>query len=305
MPTSTTTTPPNAAERGFELKKSRRWPLLAAAAAVAVAVVAAVVLTSTGGSPAGAAHFGSQLKVAYLANDAAQQTVLEYVAKEIAPDYGVSVIPTAIGDPNQLSQATNDGDIAATVYAHRPWIEQTNAAKGWRITPTEPVFQWAYSLYSARYPSLEELPDGATVAILDDPANTAQALMLLAGADVITLDPAVEPAKATLKDVTENPRNLVLKPIAFGTAARSLSDLDAIISYNFEFVAAGTPARYKIYAPDAPPIFAAQLSIGTRYLTDPSIEKLVDAFADPRLQEYLATTDDPKVHDQLTPVSRP
>ncbi|MFD1211075.1 MetQ/NlpA family ABC transporter substrate-binding protein [Arthrobacter sp. GCM10027362] len=293
------------AGHGLELKKKSRKPaLIGGAALVVAAAVGAVIGVNAAGSGSTAA-FGTDLKVGYLSTDAAQEAVLEYVAEDIAPDYGIHVIPTGIGDPNQISQAANDGELAATIYAHKPWIEQTNAAKGWKITPAEPVFQWSYSLYSSRYGSLKDLPDGARIGILDDPANTAQALMLLQGAGAITLDSAVEASKATLKDIKENPRGLKLQPIAFGTAARSLGDLDAIISYNFEFVAAGTPAKYRIYAPEAPQVFASQLAIGTGYLDDPNIEKLIEAFKDPKLQDYLATTDDPAVKDQLAPVSRP
>jgi D-methionine transport system substrate-binding protein len=304
-PTSTpagSTAPGSPSSPGFELKRRRRWPVVAAVVGVLVVAAAVVFFVVRPGAADG--PFTSQLKVGFLANDASQQALLEFVDEKIAPDYDIEVVPTGIGDPNQLSEATNDGTIAATIYAHKPWIEQTNAAKGWDVTPVEPVFQWAYSMYSSRYPSLEALPDGATIALLDDPANTAQALMLLAGADLITLDPAVDPAVATLADVVDNPHGYTLQPIAFGSAARSLGDIDAIISYNFEFVAAGIPTDNRIYAPDAPVVFAAQLAVGAQYLDDPNVQKLVDAFADPRVQEYLATTDDPAVKDQLTPVSQ-
>ena len=301
QPTDTEPVGSNRSSRGFELTQRRRWPIVAAGVATLAVAGAAVIFVARPGAAEGA--FTSELQVGFLANDASQQALLEFVDEEIAPDYGIEVVPTGIGDPNQLSEATNDGTIAATIYAHRPWIEQTNEAKGWDVTPVAPVFQWAYSLYSARHGSLEELPDGATIAVLDDPANTAQALMLLEGAGLISLDPDVDPAVSTLGDIAENPHGYTLQPIAFGTAARSLEDIDAIISYNFEFVAAGIATEHRIYAPDAPVVFAAQLAVGAENLDDPNVEKLVEAFADPRLQEYLATTDDPAVKDQLTPVS--
>ncbi len=295
---------PTPTDRTFEVRSRRRWPFIAGGAAVLVVAALVITLVSIAGTATTDTAESTSLKVGYLSTDSAQQTLLEYVAAEIAPDYGITVVPTGIGDPNQISQATNDGELAATIYAHKPWTEQGNAAKGWKVTAVEPVFQWAYSLYSSRYNSIAEIPDGATIGILDDPANTAQALMLLQGAKLITLDPAVDASKSTLKDVKSNPRNLVLQPIAFGTAARSLGDIDAIISYNFEFVAASTPAKYKIYAPDASRVFASQLAIGTPYLDQPAIKKLIEVFADDRIQEYLATTTDPKVKNLLTPVSK-
>jgi D-methionine transport system substrate-binding protein len=292
--------------RGFEVKRRRRLPIVIGIIIVVVLIAGGLIAKFTIGSAQATPakdHFGTTLKVAYLSTDSAQQTFVEWVAKNVAPAHGITIVPTGIGDPNTLSQAVNDGKIAATEYAHKPWIDESDAANHWKITSTEPVFQWAYSIYSSRHASLKDLPDGGTIGILDDPANTAQALILLSRAGLIGLDPSVDPSKATLKNVTKNPHNFVLKPIAFGSAARTLGDFDAIVTYNFEFNAAGIGAKDRIYAPPAPLVFAAQLAIGTPYLKDASIQKLIATFKDPKVAHYLATTTDPKVKGQITPVS--
>lgn len=292
-------------DRGFERRTRSRWPWYVGGGAVLViaALVTVFVVQGARSTPTDGPHFGTDLQVAYLSTDAAQQALLEFVADEIAPDYGITVEAKGIGDPNQLHRAVSEGEIAGTIYAHAPWLAQSNAANGWTLEPTVPVFQWAYSVWSSQYESFDALPNGATIGILDDPANTAQALLLLANDGVIELDDAIDPANATLDDVVENPRDLQFKLIAFGSAARSLDDFDAIISYNFEFVAAGLPAEYKVYAPEAPLVFAAQLAISKPYLGEESIKHLIEAFSDPRIAEYLETTDDPAVQGQLTPVS--
>ncbi|MDQ1545822.1 MAG: D-methionine transport system substrate-binding protein [Actinomycetota bacterium] len=293
-------------DRGFEVKRRRRLPIVIGIIVIVVLVAGGLIARFTVGNAQAAGtkdHFGTSLKVAYLSTDSAQQTFVEWVAKNVAPAHGITIVPTGIGDPNTLSQAVNDGKIAGTEYAHKPWIDESDAANHWKITSTEPVFQWAYSIYSTRHASIKALPDGATIGILDDPANTAQALILLSRAGLIGLDPSVDPSKSTLNDVTKNPRHFVLKPIAFGSAARTLGDFDAIVTYNFEFNAAGIGAKARIYAPPAPRVFAAQLAIGTPYLKDASIKKLIETFKDPKVAKYLATTTDPKVKGQLTPVS--
>ena len=292
--------------RGFEVKRRRRWPIVVGIVVVLVLVAGGIVakVTSDGAQATSANdHFGTTLKVAYLSTDSAQQEFVEWVAKNVAPSHGITIIPTGIGDPNTLSQAVNDGKIAGTEYAHKPWIDESDAANHWKLTSTEPVFQWAYSIYSSKHASLKDLPDGGTIGILDDPANTAQALILLSRAGLIGLNPAVDQTKATLADVSSNPHKFVLKPIAFGSAARTLGDFDAIVTYNFEFNAAGIGASERIYAPPAPLAFAAQLAVGTAYLKDASIQKLIATFADPKVAKYLATTTDPKVKDQITTVS--
>ncbi|MFT4267434.1 MAG: MetQ/NlpA family ABC transporter substrate-binding protein [Xenophilus sp.] len=291
--------------RGFDVAKRSRLPLALGILVVVIAAAIAYVFAFNRHPAATAGeHFGPRLKVAYLSTDAAQEAFLKYIAKDIAGTYGIEVEPIGIGDPNQLHAAVSSGEIAATIYAHRPWIEQSNAANHWTLVPLEPVFQWAYSLWSSKYKSLDELPSGARIAILDDPANTAQALLFLANNDVIKLKENVDPSKGTVKDIAENPRNFKFVPIAFGTAARTLADFDGIISYNFEFIAAGTPAAYKIFAPEAPLVFASQLAVSKPYISESNVEKLTKAFADARVQNYLATTDDPAVKGNLAPVSK-
>ena len=294
------------ANRGFEVRRRRRWPIVLVIGIVVVLIAGGLVAKFTiDSSQATAAddHFGTTLKVGYLSTDSAQQAFVEWVAKNVAPAHGITIVPTGVGDPNTLSQAVNDGKIAGTEYAHKPWIDESDAANHWKITSTEPVFQWAYSIYSSRHATLKDLPDGGTIGILDDPANTAQALIVLSRAGLIGLDPSVESSKATLADVTKNPHNFVLKPIAFGSAARTLGDFDAIVTYNFEFNAAGVGAKERIYAPPAPLVFAAQLAVGTPYVKEANIQKLIATFKDPKIAHYLATTTDPKVKGQITPVS--
>jgi len=301
---NTQTHQPSPSSRGFEVKKRNPWPLVAGLAALVV--VAAVVIFATFGRPValGGAHFGSKLKVAYLSSDAAQEAFLKYISKDVAPGYGIEVEPVGIGDPNQLHAAVSSGEVAGTIYAHKPWLEQSNAANGWTLVPLEPTFQWAYSLWSSKYKNLEGLPQGARIGILNDPANTAQALLLLANNNVITLKQGIDPAKASVKDIASNPKGFQFIPIAFGTAARTLDDFDAIISYNFEFIAAKTPAEYKIFAPEAPLVFAAQLAVSKPYVEEKNIVQLVKAFGDPKVQTYLATTDEPAVKGNLAPVSK-
>jgi ABC-type metal ion transport system substrate-binding protein len=166
-----------------------------------------------------------------------------------------------------------------------------------------PIFQWAYSMYSEKYPSLNALPKDASIALLNDPANTAQALWLLERAGKITFKPGTSPWQATTADIASNPENYHFTAIDYGDGPRVLPEVDAVIAYNMQFIGAGISQKYKIYAPPAPPAFAGQLVVSTSYLHDPQIVKLIKVFLDPRVQPYLRSTTDPRLKDQLTPVS--
>jgi ABC-type metal ion transport system substrate-binding protein len=232
-------------------------------------------------------HFGTDLQVAYEADSNSELAFLQYLNDKIAPKYGLKIKPVGISDGNQLDLATANGQYAANIYQHQYWLREVLAKTHWKLTAVHPVFQWAYSIYSQKYPSLNGIPKGATLALLNDPANTAQALWLLERAGKLTFKPG----------------NYHFTFIDYGDGPRVLPEVSAVIAYNMQFIGAGISQKYKIYAPPAPRAFAGQLVVSSTYLHDPQIVKLIKVFLDPRVQAYLRTTTNPRLKDQLTPVS--
>jgi ABC-type metal ion transport system substrate-binding protein len=289
----------------FKLRRRRpRWliPVIALVIIVAATSIAFAVKGSSGKTVAGS-HFGTDMQVAYEADSSSELAFLQYLDTKIAPKYGVKITPVGIEDGNQLDLATSNGQYAANIYQHQYWLKEVLAKTHWPLTAVHPVFQWAYSMYSQKYGSINALPNGASIALLNDPANTAQALWLLERAGKITFKPGTLPWYATPANIATNPENYHFVFIDYGDGPRVLPDVDAVIAYNMQFIGAGISQKYKIYAPPAPRAFAGQLVVGTRYLHDPQVVKLIKVFLDPRVQAYLRTTTNPELKDQLTPVS--
>jgi ABC-type metal ion transport system substrate-binding protein len=285
-------------------KNKRNWIV---AGIVAIIAAAAIIIGVTAGGSAGGtmpgSHFGTTMQVAYEANSDSELAFLQWLNKAIAPSYGVKIEGVGLEDGNQLDQATATGQFAANIYQHIHWLNEVVQSTGMKLTALGPVFQWAYSVYSSKYKSLGELPQGAQIALLNDPANTAQALWLLQRAGEIAFKPGTVPWSATTSDIASNPHALHFVFIDYGAGPRTLGSVDAVIAYNMQFISAGTPASDKIYAPLAPRSFAGQLVVGTEYLHDPQVLKLEKVFFDPRVQQYLGSTDNPQLKDQLEPVS--
>jgi D-methionine transport system substrate-binding protein len=288
----------------IKLRRRRRWliPTIAAVVVVAAASIAFGLKGSSSSTVAGS-HFGTDLQVAYEADSNSELAFLQYLNIDIAPKYGLKITPVGIGDGNQLDLATANGQFAANIYQHQYWLKEVLAKTHWKLTAVQPVFQWAYSIYSEKYSSLGAIPAGANIALLNDPANTAQALWLLERAGKITFKPGTDPWYATPADIATNPENYHFTFVDYGDGPRVLPEVDAVIAYNMQFIGAGVSQKYKIYAPPAPRAFAGQLVVSTTYLHDPQIVKLIKVFLDPRVQAYLRTTTNPALKDQLTPVS--
>jgi D-methionine transport system substrate-binding protein len=309
MPTDVKTrspTPNFPPPQDFQLSggsKRRNW--LTAAAVLGVIIVLLVVLLSKGSSAktVSGSHFGTTLPVAYEASSSSERALLQWLGQAIAPTYGLKIEPVGIQDGNQLDEATAHGQFAANIYQHIHWLNEVVKSTGMKLTAVGPVFQWAYSVYSSKYPSLSALPAGAQIALLNDPANTAQALWLLERAGEITFKPGTVPWSATTSDIASNPHKLQFVFVDYGAGPRTLSSVAAVIAYNMQFIAAGIPAKDRIYAPPAPRSFAGQLVVGDAYRNDPQVQKLIKVFFDPRVQPYLKTTTNPQLKEQLSPVA--
>jgi ABC-type metal ion transport system substrate-binding protein len=301
---SPTTPPLDDIDLGSPRRKRLIGAILAAVVVLAIAVAVIVKVTNhSDGKTVAGSHFGTTWQIAYQASSASEQSFLAYLDKDIAPTYGITIKGVPIEDGNQLDQATADGHYIANIYQHKHWLAQVTSSTGMKLTALGPIFQWSYSAYSSKYKSLDELPDGATIALLNDPANTAQALWILQRGGYLTFKPGVDPWAATEKDIATNPHHWKFTYMEYGAGPRTLDSVDAVIDYNMSFVDAGTPESEKIYSPPAPKEFAGQLVVGTAYLHDPQVDTLKKVFFDPRVQAYLKDNTDPHLHGQLAPLS--
>jgi ABC-type metal ion transport system substrate-binding protein len=164
---------------------------------------------------------------------------------------------------------------------------------------TGPFFHWVFGIWSDKYKTPQEIPDGATVSLLADPANNAQGIWYLSQAGLITLRPDADITALTTKDIVGNPKNLKFTLLDFGAQPRALPDLDVIVGYAESFLAAGVSEDKLIYAPKSPDEFASVLTVGSDYVDTENIKNLVKAFKDPRVQTFIA--EDPEVKKLALP----
>lgn len=286
----------------IELRKRRRWPIFAAAGVVVI-VAAAVVGWRVAGSDTKSPNDtpGATLTIVTAEGNAAEEALVDYVAKNVAPRHGIKIAFRGLSDSTTLNRAVSDGEVAGTVYQHKLWLSQVLAANpDFREEAATPVFRWGFGIWSDKYASPADLPQNAKVSLYSDPANEAQGLWLLERAGLITLKPGVDKWKATTDDIATNPKNLQFPLLDFAAQSRSLADLDAAVGYTEYYLAAGTDINKQIFAPPAPDEFAGQLTIGSKWKNSENIRKLVDTFKDPAVQNYLRT--DPTVKNILLPL---
>lgn len=279
--------------RGFEIEKRRRWPIFVGAGLV-IAAIAAIALVGFGGEDGSPYDdLSNPITVATFEANVAEVALIEWIDENVAPDYGIDLEFRGISDSTQLNRAVSEGEVGGTIYQHKHWLDQVlEANPDFKEVAALPVFRWGFGIWSTQHEDVAQIPDGGTITLPADPANEAYGLFALDAAGLIELAEGTDPAKATLDDIVGNPKNLEFTLLEYTAQARSLDDVDAAVGYTEVFVIAEIPLEEEIYSAPTPDAFIGQLTIGTDFQDDAGIKALVDAFADPRVQEYLVNGQD-------------
>ena len=137
--------------------------------------------------------------------------VAEAVAKE-AKKQGIDLKVVEFSDYVTPDKALADGDIQLNAYQHVPFMENFNKQNGSNLVAIGKTILVRMGLYSNSVHSVQDVPEGATVSIPNDPTNGGRALALLAKAGLITLKDGVG-FKATVADITSNPKNIKIQEL--------------------------------------------------------------------------------------------
>ena len=182
----------------------------------------------------------------------AEQDVAE-VAKKVAKEkYGLEVELVGFSGSLLPNDATNQGELDANVFQHRPFLEQDNKAHNYHLVAVGNTFVFPMAGYSKKIKHLEQLADGSTIAIPNDPTNLGRALLLLQKEKLITLKEGTGLLPTSL-DITANPHNLNIMELEGAQLPRVLDDpkVDAaIISTTYIQQTGLSPVKDSIFIED-------------------------------------------------------
>lgn len=170
------------------------------------------------------------------------ETELMQAAKKVAQkDYDLNVKIIEFNDYNIPNIALNDGSLDANVYQHLPYLEAMIQTRGYPLIAIGKTFVFPTGIYSDHIKSLDELKQGAIVAIPNDPSNETRALLLLQAQGLITLEKVSNP---TLLNIKDNPKGLKFKEMDAAQLPRVLPDVAlAVINTNFALPAGLNPKK--------------------------------------------------------------
>ena len=231
------------------------------------------------------------LKVA--ASSTPHAEILEQV-KPILAEQGIDLQVTEYSDYPIQNTVVDEGEEDANYFQHTPYLEQFNAENGTDLVSAGKIHYEPMGVYAGKTDSLENLADGATIAVPNDATNEARALQLLAAQGLIEINPDAG-LNATPNDITSNPKNLEFTELDASMIANTIEEFDLnVINSNYALQAGLNPAEDALVSEDADSdaaqTYANIIAVKAGHENDPAIVALVDALHSDAIQDFINTT---------------
>jgi D-methionine transport system substrate-binding protein len=210
--------------------------------------------------------------------------------KEVAAPKGLDIEILEFSDYVVPNQALADGELNANSFQHQPYLDNQIADRGFDIVSVGLTITTPMGVYSNKVKSLDELSDGATIGIPNDPTNGGRALLVLASKGLIKVNPDVG-LKATPADVTENPKNIQFAELDAAQLPRSLADVDAaVINTNYALEADLHPKEDAIAIESEKSPYANVIAVRAADKDAPWVKTLVESYHDDSVKAFINET---------------
>ena len=213
---------------------------------------------------------------------------------DVLAEQGIELVVTEYGDYVVPNTAVEEGAEDANFFQHAPYLESFNAENGTHLVSVAPIHYEPMGIYAGMTASLEELADGAVIAVPNDVTNEARALQLLAAQGLIEIDPAAG-LNATPNDITSNPKNLQFKEMEAAMLPQIVGEVDlAIINSNFALQGGLNPAEDSLASEDAASeaaqTFANIIVVKEGNEENAAVLALIEALQSDAVREFIETT---------------
>lgn len=184
-------------------------------------------------------------------------------------------------------EALNTGDIDVNVEQHTAYAESFNAANNGNLVPVSPIPTVPAGIYSSTKTSMDQIDDGAKIAVPDDVSNTARAYALLQKAGWITLNPDVELSNATQNDIIENPYHLEFTEMKSLNIPTVMDDFDYVVITGSIVYNAGIDASTALLQEDVQEHLILQVVVKEENKDEDWTKAIIAAYHSKDFEEYL------------------
>ncbi len=248
------------------------------------AASAALLVFAFAGCSKKAKDFNGSIKVGATPEPHAE--ILNLIKDDLKAE-GINLEVIEFTDYVTPNDAVDSGDIDANYFQHLPYMESFNKEKGYNLVNAGGIHVEPIVLYSKKVSKLEELADGAEIAIPNDPTNEGRALLLLQSAGLISLK-AEAGITATPLDITSNSKNLKFRELEAASLPRVINDVDAaVINGNYAIPAGLSAVNDGLFIEGADSPYVNIVAVKDGNQNAPEIKALIKALQSEKVKEWI------------------
>ena len=259
----------------------KKWHLFAL---IAVAIFSMTIFAGCGAENKDASAGKNSLKVGVTPGPHAE--VME-VVKKVAANDGLKIEIIEFSDYIQPNVALNQGEIDVNSYQHQPFLDAQVKDRGYKIETLAKTILFPMGVYSKQLTAIDQIADGAVVAIPNDPSNGGRALNILEKAGLIKLRQDAG-LSATAADIAENPKHIVVRELEAAQIPLSLTDVSlAVINTNYAVSAGLVPTKDALFLEGTDSPYANILVVRTADKDGEAYQKLVKAYHSDEVKQFV------------------
>lgn len=214
------------------------------------------------------------------------EQVMEKV-QEVAKDNGLELDITVFTDYAIPNIALDEGDIDVNSFQHGPFLEDFIEERGLDIENIADTIIFPMGIYTNQIDDLDDIQEGDTIGLPNDPTNEAHALIVFEEAGLITLEEDAG-LTASVKDIANNPLDLEFIELESAQIPAHLDEVTAAaINTNFAIDHGFTPAEDAIYLESVESPWVNILAARAEDADSPAIEKLIDSYHSDVVKEFI------------------
>lgn len=210
------------------------------------------------------------------------------VVKPIMAAEGVPIEIKVFNDYVQPNVQLSEKRLDVNYFQTKPYLDEFNKARGADLVTVVGVHIEPLGIYSKKHTTLAAIPNGAQVVLPNDASNTGRALLLLQGADLITLRDPANPLQ-TVRDIATNPKGLKFQEVEAATIPRILPQVDAaVINTNYALDAGLKPKTDALSLEGADSPYVNYLVARPDNQNDPRVQALAAALRSQAVKDFIA-----------------
>lgn len=235
---------------------------------------------------------GEKTTITYSKSQGPYTELFEDAIAPILEEEGYTLQSQDVSDLLTADIALNDGDVDFNVEQHTAYLEAFNAENDGDLVPISPIPTVPAGVYSDRHDSLDDVPQGATVAVPNDASNMARSYLLLEKIGWIELDESADPTTVTGNDIVANPHDLDITEMRSLTIPPASVDFDYIVITGSIVFNAGIDPATALATEDILDHLVLQVVVKEENADAPWAQAIVDAYHSEEFATYMEENND-------------